>query len=124
MSVTAKKVVNQFLESDVFLDPDLFCKHFSDSLKVYWHASSGYREFDYADYYRLCESTAASYKSMRTAISHIFSQKDEVAARFTVYVKTLENPTEEIPIGYFISIFTVDDGKIREIHQSSHPSQN
>ncbi|AGC78010.1 hypothetical protein LX97_03101 [Nonlabens dokdonensis] len=124
MAVSAKKVVLNFLDSDVFVNTELFDKYMHKDLKMNWHASSGYREFDYDDYYRLCQSTAASYESMRTEISHIFSDKKEVAARFTVYVRTNENPREEVPIGYFVSIFKVEDEKIIEVHQSSHPSQD
>ena len=124
MSATAKKIVKKFLDSDVFVEPNIFSEHLHRDLMVHWHASSGYREFNFEDYHRLSQSTASSYESMRTEISHMISDKSEVAARFTVYVRTLENPREEIPIGYFISIFKIEDGKIIEIHQTSHPSQN
>jgi hypothetical protein len=124
MSATAKKIVKNFLESDVFVDTQSFSSYLHPDLKVHWHASSGYREYTYEDYFRLSQSTASSYESMRSEISHMISDKDEVAVRFTVYVRTLENPREEIPIGYFISIFKTLDGKIVDIHQTSHPSQN
>lgn len=124
MSATAKKIVKSFLDSDVFVDSQSFANHLHKDLKVHWHASSGYREFSYEDYYRISQSTSTSYESMRSEISHMISDKDEVAARFTVFVRTVENPREEIPIGYFVSIFKTLDGKIVEIHQSSHPSQN
>ncbi len=124
MSATAKKIVRNFLDSDVFVDSQLFADFLHKDLKVHWHASSGYREFSYDDYFRISQSTSTSYESMRTTISHMISDKNEVAARFTVYVRTVENPREEIPIGYFVSIFKILDGKIVEIHQSSHPSQN
>ncbi|MGB3591587.1 MAG: nuclear transport factor 2 family protein [Nonlabens sp.] len=123
MSKSAKKVVKNFLESDVFVNPDSFSDYFSKNLVINWHASSGFKQFDYNEYERLCQSTASSYRSMRTDVTHIFSSKSEVAARFTVYVKTIENPSEEIPVGYFVSIFKVEDEKICEIHQSSHPQQ-
>lgn len=124
MSATAKKIVKKFLDSDVFVDPNSFAEYMHKDLKVHWHASSGYREFNYEDYNRLSQSTANSYESMRTAVSHMISDKNEVAVRFTVYVTTIENPREEIPVGYFISIFHIEDGKIINIHQTSHPSQS
>ncbi|ARN77579.1 hypothetical protein BST97_06005 [Nonlabens spongiae] len=123
MSVKAKKIVKKFLDSDVFVNRNLFQDFFHKELKVFWHASSGYREYDYNDYHRLSQSTASFYDSMRCEISHMISDKNEVAARFTVFVKTIENPNEEVPVGYFISIFKLDDEKIVEIHQTSHPSQ-
>ncbi len=124
MAVSAKKVVLNFLESDVFVNAELFDKYMHKDLKINWHASSGFREYNYDDYYRLCQSTASSYESMRTEISHIFNDKKQVAARFTVYVRTNENPREEVPVGYFVSIFIVEDEKIIEVHQSSHPAQD
>jgi predicted ester cyclase len=124
MSAKAKKIVKNFLDSDVFVDSQLFSNFLHEDLKVHWHASSGYREFTYDDYFRISLSTSSSYESMRSEIYHMISDKDEVAARFTVFVRTLENPSEEISIGYFISIFNTFEDKIVEIHQSSHPSQN
>ncbi|WP_124980402.1 nuclear transport factor 2 family protein [Nonlabens xiamenensis] len=123
MAVSAKKIVKEFLDSDVFVNTYDFEQYLHPELKVHWHASSGFRVFDYDDYHRLCQSTANSYESMRNEISHIFSNKNEVAARFTVYVRTVENPREEIPVGYFISIFKIDDEKIIEVHQTSHPAE-
>jgi hypothetical protein len=124
MSLSAKKIVKGFLDSDVFVNLQEFENYLHKDLKMHWHASSGYREFSFDDYRRLCQSTAASYESMRTDLTHIIAEKKEVAARFTVYVRTNENPREEVSVGYFISIFKIEDDKIKEIHQSSHPSQD
>lgn len=123
MSARTKKTVTNFLDSDVFVQANDFESFFHKDFKMHWHASSGYREFNYEEYQRIAQATAASYESMRTEISHMISDKNEVAARFTVYVRTLENPREEVPVGYFISIFKIEDEKIVEIHQTSHPSQ-
>lgn len=123
MSVTAKKIITDFLNSDVFVNPSSFDTYFHKDLKMNWHASSGYRQYDYQEYFRIAQTTAASYESTRSDVTHLITQGDQVVARFTVYVKTLENPREEVPVGYFISIFKVQEGKIIEVHQSSHPSQ-
>ena len=123
MAASAKKTVKKFLDSDVFVNVEKFDHYIHKGFQMHWHASSGYREFDYDEYYRLCQSTAASYESMRSEVTHMISDKKEVTARFTVYVRTIENPREEIPVGYFISIFKLEDDKIIEVHQSSHPSQ-
>jgi len=123
MSAAAKKIVKSFLDSDVFVNPELFGGFIHPDFKMHWHASSGYREFDYGDYFRITELTAPSYESMRSEVSHMISDKDEVAARFTVFVRTVENPQEEIPVGYFISIFKLSENKIIEVHQTSHPSE-
>lgn len=123
MSAATKKVVRNFLNGEVFTNPDTLDTYLDADFIMKWHASSGYRNFDFKEYHRLCEFTANSYTSLRASISHMISEKEEVAARFTVYVKTIENPTEEVPVGYFISIFKILNGKILEINQSSHPKE-
>lgn len=120
MAVTPKKVVRNFLESNVFLNPEELYNYFSNDFKMHWRASSGLRTFDFNDYYRLCQYTSNSYKFLRAEISELFAEQDKVVAAFVLYVKTIENPTEEIPIGYFISIFDIKNGLILKINQSSH----
>ncbi|WP_298952698.1 nuclear transport factor 2 family protein [uncultured Nonlabens sp.] len=122
MSAAAKKIVKGFLDSNVFVDPKEFGKFIHPDFVMHWHASSGYREFDYKDYLRLTEAVSSSYVSTRSEVSHLLSEKDEVVARFTVFVKTLENPQEELPVGYFISIFRLSENKILEVYQTSHNS--
>jgi hypothetical protein len=124
MSAAAKKIVKGFLNSDVFVNLEEFDNYIHKGLKMHWHASSGYREFDYDDYHRLCQSTSSSYESMRSEVTHLLGDKNEVVAKFRVYVRTNENPREEIPVGDFISIFKLENDQIIEVHQSSHPSQD
>lgn len=122
MPEQSQDVVKDFLHSDVFVESNGFDTFFNKDLKVYWHASSGYKCFDYNDYRRLSQSTSASYTAMRNDITHLFSEGHRVAARFTVYVKTIENPGEEVVVGYFLSLFEIENNKISTIHQSSHPA--
>ncbi len=124
MAATAKTIVRKFLNSDVFLNPDELRTYFSKDFTMSWHASSGHRSFNFDDYYRLCKFTSSSYTSVYTYIKTIIQEKEKVAAMFTVYVRTIENPGEEIPICYFISIFDISNGLITAIHQSSHQKLN
>ncbi|GAK97547.1 hypothetical protein JCM19294_83 [Nonlabens tegetincola] len=122
--MSAKKIVQSFLDSQVFVDSSQFPEFFHKDLKVYWHSSSGFNVFDYKSYLDLYKSNTDNYEVMRTDVTHILANnKSEVAARFTLYVRTFENPNEEMPIGYFISIFKVQDDRIIEAHHSSHPSE-
>lgn len=123
MSAAAKKIIKNFLDSNVFVEPEEYSTYFHTDFKMHWHASTGYREFNYEDYFRFTQAISVAYESMRTEVSHMISDKEEVAARFTVFVRTVENPREEVPVGYFISIFKVSENKIIEVHQTSHPKE-
>lgn len=120
MSVAAKKLVISFFESESFQKKEAFEQFVHPDLQVYGHSSTGYNMYDFDSYWKLIESASLSYESIRYDISHILSDKDEDAVRFTLYTRTIENPREEVPIGYFISIWKIIDGKLAICHQTSH----
>ncbi|SCY03009.1 SnoaL-like domain-containing protein [Nonlabens sp. Hel1_33_55] len=122
MSAAAKKLVQSFFESDSFSKKEVYEQFVHPDLEVYWHSSTGYNVYDFASYWELIESASLSYESIRYDVSHILSEKDEVAVRYTLYSRTIENPGEEVPIGYFISIWEVKDGKLATCHQTSYPA--
>jgi len=122
MSATAKKIVQAFFESESFKKKEVYEDFMHPDLKVYWHSSSGYNVYDFKSYWQLIESASLSYESLRYDVTHILSEKADVAVRFTLYSRTIENPGEEVPIGYFISIWNIVDGKLAECHQTSHPA--
>ncbi|BAO56250.1 nuclear transport factor 2 family protein [Nonlabens marinus] len=122
MSLTAKKKVQAFFESDAFKNKEVYEEFLHKDLKIYWHSSTGYNVYDFNSYWELIESASLSYESLRYDVSHILSEKDEVAVRYTLYSRTIENPNEEVPIGYFISIWKMENGKLAECHQTSHPA--
>lgn len=122
MSATAKKLVQSFFKSDAFQDKEVFEEYLHPDLQVYWHSSTGYNVYDFKKYWELVESASLSYESLRYEVSHILSEKEDVAVRYTLYSRTIENPGEEVPIGYFISIWKIKDGKLAICHQTSHPA--
>ena len=122
MSAAAKKLVTSFFDSASFKKKEVFEKYIHPDLKLHWHSSTGYNVYDFASYWELIESASLSYESLRYDVTHILSDKDEVAVRYTLYTRTIENPGEEVPIGYFISIWKVVDGKLAVCHQTSHPA--
>ncbi len=122
MSAAAKKLVKSFFESDSFKEKDVFKEFIHPDLQVYWHSSTGYNVYNFDSYWQLIESASQSYESIRYDVSHLLSDKNQVTARFTLYTRTIENPGEEVPIGYFISIWEVVDGKLAICHQTSHPA--
>ncbi|KQC33648.1 MULTISPECIES: nuclear transport factor 2 family protein [Nonlabens] len=122
MSAAAKKLVTSFFESDAFKQKEVYEQYIHSDLQVYWHSSTGYNVYDFTSYWELIESASLSYESLRYDVSHILSEKDEVAVRYTLYTRTIENPGEEVPIGYFISIWKIEDGKLKTCHQTSHPA--
>ena len=122
MSAKAKKIVQAFFDSASFKKKEVYAEFMHPELEVYWHSSSGYNVYDYKSYWELIECASLSYEGLRYDVTHILSEKDEVAVRYTLYSRTIENPGEEVPIGYFISIWNIIDGKLAICHQTSHPA--
>ena len=65
-----------------------------------------------------------SFISLRCSISHLISEDDKVSARLTYYIKTVENPDEEVGIIHFMAIWELKDGLLYRGYQISQPSDD
>jgi predicted SnoaL-like aldol condensation-catalyzing enzyme len=68
------------------------------------------------------EEVRKSYADMRVEISHILQDKNFVTIRYKYYVKTVENPDEELGIAHFIAIWEIKDDKLYKGYQVSQPA--
>jgi len=62
-----------------------------------------------------------NYDDLRVEVSHLLEDGDFVTVRYKYYIKTIENPDEELGIAHFMAIWEVKDGKIYRGHQISQP---
>jgi hypothetical protein len=52
-------------------------------------------------------------------ISHIIAEDDLVSVRYSHYVKTIENPREEMLLAHFSTIWQIKDDKLYRGYQMS-----
>lgn len=84
-----------------------------------WNSSTGLHKFDFEAIVNFVKQISQSYASLRAEVSHLLREKDSVTIRFTYFVKTIENPDEELPMAHFMAIWEIKDGKLHKGYQIS-----
>lgn len=110
--MSPKQVVKNFYESDLAHDSHLISTYVHKDCLVHWNSSTGYKVLDYDEFDQLFKNIKGAYHSLRTRISHLLQDENQVTIRYTIFVSTIEDPDNELPLANFISIWEVKDGKL------------
>lgn len=122
MAGRRKKIVEEFYRSDFYKDPDLLVNYLHPEVELFWNSSTGFHKLNFQSLKSFVQEISKSFYSLRVEISHLIRKKEMVTIRFTYYVKTIENPDEELPIAHFIAIWEIRDEKLYRGHQMSQPA--
>lgn len=122
MSLSDKKLVEDFYTSSIISDTKAIKNFLHPEAELYWNSSAGFNKFGYDEILHLGGELSKSFETLRAEISHILNDKKDVAIRFTYHARTIENPDEEIPLAHFIVIWTIKDGKMFRGYQISQPA--
>lgn len=120
--MTPKKTVESFYKSDVFLDTDLVASFLHDDVLLDWNSSKGFLQMDKTKILSICTEMSKAYTRSKIKISHLLAEGNMVSIRYHHFVKTIENPREEILLAPFIVIWEVKDGKLFRGYQMSQTS--
>lgn len=115
-----KDIVLEFYKSDVLLDRKIVSELLHPEVTIDWNTSKGIIQMNYNDILSLTDELAKAYVRSKIRISHVIQEKNLVSLRFSHFVKTIENPREEMLIGNFFVIWEVKDDKLYKGYQMSH----
>ncbi|MCT8340333.1 nuclear transport factor 2 family protein [Flavobacteriaceae bacterium TK19130] len=121
MSKSAKEVIKQFYKSDILTNDKVIEEHFHKDLVLIWNSTDGLSIMNYGDLAEFFSEIRRTYADLRAEISHILEDDNHVTIRYKYYIKTIENPDEELGIAHFIAIWEVKDGKLYRGYQISQP---
>ncbi|MCX2837329.1 nuclear transport factor 2 family protein [Salinimicrobium sp. MT39] len=124
MSLTPKDCVAKFYSSDFYRNPDSVKDYLHPDAQLFWNSSGGFHKLGYSEIAGMSKELSQSFEHLRADISHLLSDGDTVTIRFTYYVRTVENPDEELPMAHFISIWECKDGKMYKGHQISQQADD
>jgi len=124
MSTSAKQVVKDFYNSDLIRDANLLEHYMHPEVELIWNSTEGLTIFHYKEIVETFKEIARTYADLRVEVSHVLEEDDFVTIRYKYYVRTIENPDEELGIAHFIAIWQVKDGKLYRGHQVSQPAMN
>lgn len=121
MSNKAKELVRDFYKSDILRDETVLERFFHPDLVLIWNSPTGMSIKHYDDIISFFNEVRRSYDDLRIEVSHLLADGPHVTIRYKYYVRTMENPDEELGIAHFIAIFEVKDDKIYRGYQVSQP---
>ena len=121
MSKTAKGIVRGFYLSDILRDATVLEQFFHPELVLIWNSCDGLTIMHYDDIGTFFEEIRGAYHDLRVEVSHLLEDGDHVTIRYKYYIRTIENPDEELGIAHFIAIWEVKDEKLFRGYQVSQP---
>ena len=117
--MSPKKVIQAFYKSNAFINEDLMRDFLHKDLKIEWNSTKGFLTLDKKSALELTKQMAVAYTHSHIEISHLFQKAGQVVVRYTHMVKTIENPTEEMILAYFMAIWEVKDNQLFKGYQMS-----
>ncbi len=121
MSKTAKEIIRNFYLSDILHDDSVLKRFFHPELVLIWNSSDGLTIMHYDDIVKFFTEIRKTYHDLRVEVSHLLQDDNHVTIRYKYYVRTMENPDEELGISHFIAIWEVKDQKMYRGYQVSQP---
>ncbi|NGY37002.1 nuclear transport factor 2 family protein [Flavobacterium sp. XN-5] len=117
--MTAKELVQSFYKSDALIDSAVLKEYLHADILVDWNNSTGFVQLNYDALINLSEELGRAFVRSKIRISHIIEENDMITVRYSHFVKTIENPREEMLMAHFISIWQIKDNKLFRGHQMS-----
>ena len=109
-----------------FYKPDgLLNRHAVDELlhpeaSIDWNSSKGFVQMSRLDILNLADDLNKAYVRSKIKISHIIEEGNLVSIRYSHFVKTIENPREEMLLAHFFAIWEIKDNKLFKGYQMSN----
>ncbi len=121
MGKSSKEVVRDFYRSDILKDDTVLEEFFHPDLVLIWNSDDGLTIMNTDDLIGFFSEIRRTYFDLRIEVSHLLADDNNVTIRYKYYVRTIENPDEELGIAHFIAIWEVKDEKLYRGYQVSQP---
>lgn len=118
--MTPKDIVLEFYKSDVLLDKKAVSELLHPEVTIDWNSSQGFIQMNNEDILSLVDEMGKAYIRSKIRISHILQEDNLVSLRFSHFVKTIENPREDMLLGNFFIIWEIKDDKLFKGFQMSY----
>ncbi|KAA3624588.1 MAG: nuclear transport factor 2 family protein [Flavobacterium sp.] len=121
MSKNAKEIVRSFYQSDILKDDTVLEKFMHKDLVLIWNSADGLSIMHYDDLAEFFAEVRRSYHDLRIEVSHLLQDDNHITVRYKYYIRTIENPDEELGIAHFIAIWEIKDDQLYRGYQVSQP---
>ncbi|MFM7017195.1 nuclear transport factor 2 family protein [Flavobacterium sp.] len=117
--MTPKELVLDFYKNDLILNQSEVKEFLHPELIIEWNSSKGFVQMDFDDVLRLTSDLSKAYVRSKMRITHVIAEGQMVSVRYSHFVKTFENPREEMLLAHFFVIWEIKDNKLFRGYQMS-----
>lgn len=117
--MSAKEIVQEFYKSDALLENETVSKLLHPDVVLEWHSSKGFLKLKHQEIIDLISELAKAYVRSKARITHILEEGNTVSVRYSHYVKTIENPREEMLLAHFMVVWELKNNKLFRGYQMS-----
>lgn len=118
--MSPKDFIKAFYKSDALIDSAVIKEFIHPDIILDWHSSEGNFQMNFDAIFQLTQQLQQAYVRSKVRISHILEEDNIVSVRYGHWVKTVENPREEILLANFMTIWEIKDNKLYRGYQMSH----
>ena len=120
--MSAKKLIQDFYKSDALINSEVMKTYLHPEVVIDWNSSKGFIQMKRDDILAMATELGKAYMRSKVRISHILQEKNQVAVRYSHYIKTVENPREEMLLAHFFVIWEIKDDKLYRGYQMTQIS--
>lgn len=117
--MSAKEIVQEFYKSDALLENERVDKLLHADVVLEWHSTKGFLKLKRQEIIDLTSEFSKAYVRSKARITHILEEGNTVSIRYSHYVKTIENPREEMLLAHFMVIWELKNDKLYRGYQMS-----
>lgn len=117
--MSVKEIVKSFYKSDALIDSAVLKEFMHPEILLDWNSSTGFKQMNFDSLLSLADELNKSYVRSKIRISHIIVENELVSVRYSHFVKTIENPREEMLLAHFFAIWEIRDKKLFRGYQMS-----
>jgi predicted SnoaL-like aldol condensation-catalyzing enzyme len=114
-----KELVLDFYKNDLILKKSEVNEFLHPDLIIEWNSSKGFVQMNKDDVLNLSDELSKAYVRSKMRITHVIEEENTVSVRYSHFVKTIENPREEMLLAHFFVIWEIKDGKLFRGYQMS-----
>lgn len=115
----SKKRIQDFYKSDALINPKVMEAYLHPEVLLDWNSSTGFKQLNREQLLSLAAELGKAYVRSKAKISHLIKEGNLISVRYTHYIKTIENPREEMILAHFMVIWEMKDDQLYRGYQIS-----
>lgn len=104
-----KELIIKFYESAGILSKNYCLEIMHPEITLQWYSSKGLLNLELNDLLALSKELRHNYYSLRAEIDEVLEENNKVMIRYKYFVRTYENPEEELVLAIFFTTWEIKD---------------